>query len=96
MRSPLSRYGSEISEGGSDSYTKVDADEGLSMAKRPAVETRSWSYDNLMTYPVMQPTLKKEKRIQRQVVDGEEKEVEVEITQPFKQLFLFSGKDASV
>jgi hypothetical protein len=49
-----------------------------------------------MTYPVMQPTLKKEKRIQRQVVDGEEKEVEVEITQPFKQLFLFSGKDASV
>jgi len=88
-----------MSEGGmSDPYAKVDADEGLSMAKRPAVEIRSWSYDNLMTYPVMLPTLRKEKRIQRQVVNGEEKEVEVEveITQPFKQLFLFSGKDASV
>ena len=59
---------------------------------------RSWSYDNLMTYPVMQPPRRREKRIQKQVVDGEERdvEVEVEITQSFKQLFLFSGKDASL
>jgi len=51
-----------------------------------------------MTYPVMPPTMRKEKRIQRQVVDGVEKDVEVEVqvTQPFKQLFLFSGKEASV
>jgi len=82
----------------SDQCTMSDADEWLSTTKRPAVETRSWSYDNLMTYPVMHPTLKKEKRIQRQVVNGEEKdvEVEVEVTQPFKQLFLFSGKEASL
>lgn len=59
---------------------------------------RSWSYDNLVTYPVMPPITKKEKRIQRQVVDGEEQdvEVEVEITQPMKRLFLFSGKEASL
>ena len=63
-----------------------------------AFPARSWSYDNLMTYPVMPPTMRKEKRIQRQVVDGVEKDVEVEVqvTQPFKQLFLFSGKEASV
>lgn len=46
----------------------------------------------------MHPTLKKEKRIQKQVVNGEEKdiEVEVEIAQPFKQLFLFPGKESSL
>ena len=51
-----------------------------------------------MTYPVMQPPSRREKRIQRQVVNGEERdiEVEVEVTQSFKQLFLFSGKDASL
>jgi hypothetical protein len=70
----------------------------VSLPKRPCVETRSWSYDNLVTYPVMPPIPKKEKRIQRQVVDGEEQEVEVEveITQPLKRLFLFSGKEASL
>jgi hypothetical protein len=64
----------------------------------PLPPARSWSYDNLMTYPVMQPTMKKEKRIQKQVVDGEERDVEVEVEMPppFKQLFLFSGKEASL
>jgi hypothetical protein len=70
----------------------------LPTLKRPTVEARSWSYDNLVTYPVMPPIPKKEKRMQRQVVNGEEKEVEieVEVTQPIKRLFLFSGKDASL
>jgi hypothetical protein len=70
----------------------------LPTLKRPTVETRSWSYDNLVTYPVMPPIPKKEKRLQKQVVDGEEKvvEVEVEVAQPIKRLFLFSGKDASM
>jgi hypothetical protein len=42
--------------------------------------------------------MKKEKRIQKQVVDGEERDVEVEVEMPppFKQLFLFSGKEASL
>jgi hypothetical protein len=46
----------------------------------------------------MQPPRRREKRIQKQVVNGEERniEVEVEVTRPFKQLFLFSGKDASL
>jgi hypothetical protein len=67
-------------------------------AKPSFASARSWSYDNLMTYPVMQPPSRREKRIQRQVVNGEERdiEVEVEVTQSFKQLFLFSGKDASL
>ena len=36
---------------------------------------------------------KKEKRIERKVVDGVEQdvEVEVEVTQPIKRLFLFGG-----
>lgn len=58
---------------------------------------RSWSYDNLMTYPVMPCATKKEKCIQRQVVDGVECDVEVvvEVPQPMKRLFLFADKDAN-
>jgi len=59
---------------------------------------RSWSYDNLRTYPVMQLPPKKEKRIEKQVVDGREVEVEVEVevVQPMKRLFLFPGKETSL
>ncbi|KIM89163.1 hypothetical protein PILCRDRAFT_2441 [Piloderma croceum F 1598] len=99
IRSPLNRHSSEFSEGAlSDQGSKSDDDEPLPAPRRPNVETRSWSYDNLMTYPVMQPPRRREKRIQKQVVNGEERdiEVEVEVTQSFKQLFLFSGKDASL
>ncbi|KAJ7442665.1 hypothetical protein FB451DRAFT_1150072 [Mycena latifolia] len=45
---------------------------------------RSWSYDNVRTYPVMaMPALK-----ERRVVDGVE--VEVEVPRPFKKLFTFA------
>lgn len=47
-----------------------------------------------MTFPILQIP-KKEKRIERRVVDGKEQEVEVEVEvhQPLKRLFLFPGKD---
>jgi len=64
--------------------------------RRSAVETRSWSYDNLVTYPIMQLPPKKEKRVERRFVDGVEKEVEIEVElppAPLKRLFLFPGKD---
>jgi len=98
VRSPLSRYGSQISDGSMLGRSPESNPMSLPTLKRPTVEARSWSYDNLVTYPVMPPIPRKEKRMQRQVVDGEEKEVEVEVevTQPIKRLFLFSGKDASL
>ncbi|KAJ7095764.1 hypothetical protein B0H15DRAFT_826962 [Mycena belliarum] len=50
---------------------------------RPKPEMRSWSYDNVRTYPVMMmPALK-----ERRVVDGVE--IEVEVPRPFKKLFTF-------
>ncbi|KAH9832098.1 uncharacterized protein C8Q71DRAFT_281686 [Rhodofomes roseus] len=55
----------------------------------------SWSYsDNTMTYPILQIP-KKEKHIERKIIDGREQdaEVEVEVHQPLKCLFLFPGKD---
>jgi hypothetical protein len=47
----------------------------------------------MKTYPVMMPPARKEKRIEHQIVDGkvEEVEVEVEVVQPLKRLFLFPG-----
>jgi hypothetical protein len=58
---------------------------------------RSWSYDNLKTYPVMQLPPKKEKRIETRMVDGRavDVEVEVEVVRPMKRLFLFPGKETS-
>ncbi|KAG2028664.1 hypothetical protein BDR03DRAFT_1019502 [Suillus americanus] len=55
------------------------------------------SYDNIKTYPVMMPPAKKEKHIEHRMVDGEveEVEVEVEVVQPLKRLFLFPGKDTT-
>lgn len=64
---------------------------------QPSVSVRSWSYDNVRTYPVMMPPPKKEKRIVTRVIDGEteEVEVEVEVTPQVKRLFLFAGKEVS-
>ncbi|KAG6850748.1 hypothetical protein H0H93_009371 [Arthromyces matolae] len=64
-----------------------------SQRKRATVETRSWSYDNVKTYPMMRVPehTRTEKRKEIQVVDGEEVEVEVEVKVPekIKRLFLF-------
>ncbi|KAI0322000.1 hypothetical protein OF83DRAFT_1050165 [Amylostereum chailletii] len=81
-RSPLSRYGSDFS----------DEEE---KPKRPVVETRSWSYDNVPTYDIMPMPKRKEKRYERQVVDGVARtvEVEVEVEPTMKRLFLFPGKE---
>jgi hypothetical protein len=59
---------------------------------------RSWSYDNVKTYPIMPIPPKKEKRIEKRIVDGEEVdiEVEVEVFAPLKRLFLFAGKETRV
>lgn len=49
-------------------------------------------------YPVMQLPAKKEKQIENQVVNSKEVdvEVEVEIVQPLKRLFLFASKEAHI
>ncbi|KAF8655484.1 hypothetical protein AX16_003042 [Volvariella volvacea WC 439] len=59
--------------------------------RRPVVESRSLSYDNLKTYPIMQMPRRKETRLQRQVVDGVEVfvEVEVEVEPDTQRLFNF-------
>ncbi|KAJ6621890.1 hypothetical protein B0H10DRAFT_2432153 [Mycena sp. CBHHK59/15] len=88
IRSPLS--GSSVV---STSDTEEDAEEAeylrahpgyLPPPCRPIVETRSWSYDNVRTYPVMAPPPQKEIR----VVNGVE--VEVEVPRTFKKLFTFA------
>ncbi|EGN98340.1 hypothetical protein SERLA73DRAFT_161157 [Serpula lacrymans var. lacrymans S7.3] len=98
VRSPLSRFPSEISEDNMQSEQRDKISASLPPPpQRPTVQTRSWSYDNVKTYPVMMPPPKKEKRIEKRVVDGEEKdiEVEIEIHQPLKRLFLFPDKDVT-
>ncbi|KAH0832024.1 hypothetical protein J3R83DRAFT_12929 [Lanmaoa asiatica] len=92
--SPLSRHPSEISE---DSMWNEQRSTPASVSSRPQVQVRSWSYDNIKTYPVMMPPKKKEKRIETRVIDGnlKEVEVEVEVVQPLKRLFLFHGKETS-
>ena len=55
---------------------------------------RTWSYSSeTFTYPIMRTAPKKEKRIERRLVDGVEQdvEVEVEVEEPIKRLFLFGG-----
>ena len=55
---------------------------------------QSWSYKDSL-YPIMQLP-QKEKRMQRQVVNGQERdvEVEVEVIPERKRLFLFPGKSS--
>lgn len=93
ISSPLSRYPSEVSE---DSMLNEERSSSDSVPSQPSVSVRSWSYDNVRTYPVMMPPPKKEKRIITRVIDGETKEVEVEVevTPQVKRLFLFAGKEA--
>jgi len=98
----LVRRDSEHSVDSMASVSEVTEDEdtpsslGLPRPRRPNVETRSWSYDNLVTYPIMRLPPKKEKRMERRFVDGVEKDVEVEVElpmPPIKRLFLFPGKE---
>ncbi|KAH9049971.1 hypothetical protein EDB84DRAFT_1637782 [Lactarius hengduanensis] len=99
MRSPLSRQGSEISvESGSDVMDAPPAHHqpcSMPTTRRPCVETRSWSYDNMTTYPVMPMPPRKEIRYERRVVDGVTTvvETEVEVQPQLKRLFLFPGKE---
>ncbi|KIK95158.1 hypothetical protein PAXRUDRAFT_827273 [Paxillus rubicundulus Ve08.2h10] len=91
--SPLTRYPSEDSMWSE----QRSGSEPLPPSSRPQAQVRSWSYDNMKTYPVMMLPPKKEKRIETRIVDGKAKEVEVEveIVQPLKRLFLFHGKESS-
>ncbi|KAI0300331.1 hypothetical protein BC826DRAFT_1102385 [Russula brevipes] len=100
MRSPLSRQGSQLSVGSASDSTDAASDHpelpcSLPMMKRPTVETRSWSYDNVTTYPVMPMPPRKEVRYERRVVDGVTTvvETEVEVQPQLKRLFLFPGKE---
>ncbi|KAH9997943.1 hypothetical protein BJV77DRAFT_1058872 [Russula vinacea] len=99
MHSPLSRQGSGVSvDSGSDSTDALPDHElpcSLPSMKRPTVETRSWSYDNVTTYPVMPMPRRKEIRYERRVVDGVATvvETEVEVQPELKRLFLFPGKE---
>ncbi|KAG1785458.1 uncharacterized protein HD556DRAFT_1458489 [Suillus plorans] len=94
LAKPLRRHPSKVSQ---DSILSDTTSESLSPSSRPAPQTRTWSYDNIKTYPVMMPPAKKEKHIEHRMVDGEveEVEVEVEVVQPLRRLFLFPGKDTT-
>ena len=54
---------------------------------------RAWSYDNVLTYPCMALPVRTETRLETRVVDGVEREFEVEVELPLKRLFLFPGKE---
>ncbi len=59
---------------------------------RLSAHVQSYSSE-AFTYPIMRIAPKKEKRIERRLVDGVECNVEVEvlIEEPIKRLFLFRG-----
>ncbi|KAF5382761.1 hypothetical protein D9615_002922 [Tricholomella constricta] len=102
-RSPLSQASSAGLEDDSDRTQRCDSVTSLPQkSKRPTVETRSWSYDNIKTYPVMRlpPKTRIEKRTEKRLVDGEEVEVEVEveveIEEKLKRLFHFQAPNATV
>ncbi|THH14136.1 hypothetical protein EW146_g6155 [Bondarzewia mesenterica] len=94
-RSPLSRRGSELSEDSISESPELGEVGSLPTPKRRGVETRSWSYDNVLTYPIMPMPKRKEIRFEKHVVNGETKivEVEVEVQPQMKRLFLFPGKE---
>jgi hypothetical protein len=67
----------------------------LSLAFDTVSTARSWSYDNMTTYPVMPMPPRKETRYERRVIDGVSTvvETEVEVQPQLKRLFLFPGKE---
>ncbi|KII90559.1 hypothetical protein PLICRDRAFT_173956 [Plicaturopsis crispa FD-325 SS-3] len=80
----------------SASSSKLSASPGKTATIRPPrarpASVRAWSYDNVQTYPAMQPRREIE-RVKRRVVgdDGVEREEIVEVEVPPKRLFLFGG-----
>ncbi|KIM43112.1 hypothetical protein M413DRAFT_18257 [Hebeloma cylindrosporum] len=90
VRSPLSAPSDDSDE---DTETCAVA-KNIKVKRRPVENTRSWSYDNVKTYDIMQVPQKKIKKIEKQIqlVDGEEVEVEVEVEvyEPLKRLFNFA------
>ncbi|KAF8964359.1 hypothetical protein BDZ97DRAFT_1816100 [Flammula alnicola] len=89
VRSPLS-----VTSDSDDDTERCDSKASLRRdVKRPTVEnTRSWSYDNVQTYDIMPIPPKKVKKMEKRIVDGEEREVEVEVEEypERKRLFLFA------
>ena len=61
-------------------------------SSRILARTGSYSSETYK-YPIMRTAPRKEKRIVRKVIDGVERdfEVEVEVEEPIKRLFLFGG-----
>jgi len=104
--SRITRRTSEFSDG---SMTSVTEEDELSFKPRTVESeshslrflrprlicppARAWSYDNVLTYPCMVPPVRTERRIERHVVDGVERDIEVEVELPLKRLFLFPGKE---
>ncbi|KAG6878911.1 hypothetical protein C0992_006733 [Termitomyces sp. T32_za158] len=92
-RSPLSQ-GSTSDDGEESQNQRCTSASSLPQPKRPTVETRSWSYDSVKTYPTMRIPKKTriEKHTEKRIVDGQEVEVEVEVEveEKPKCLFLFA------
>ncbi|KAI0786205.1 hypothetical protein C8Q75DRAFT_794239 [Abortiporus biennis] len=92
-RSPLSRQNSDMSTDISD----LDADDTIRPSSLPTTqrtqEVRSWSYSDILTYPIMQLP-QKERRMVRRLVDGKEcvEEVVVDVYPERKRLFNFPPK----
>ncbi|KAI9058516.1 hypothetical protein FKP32DRAFT_1614925 [Trametes sanguinea] len=102
-RSPLSRQNSDASVDTVETQSDEDELEALRLAacsapsasrRRMSANERSWSYSSeTFTYPIPPRKPKIVKRIEKQVIDGVEQEVEVEVEEyePIKRLFLFGG-----
>ncbi|KAI0079528.1 hypothetical protein K474DRAFT_626252 [Panus rudis PR-1116 ss-1] len=92
-KSPLSRHGSEMSVMETE---EEHEDDTMTSSSKPQVEARSWSYSDVRTYPIL--TIPKiEKRKEKRMVDGVEREVEVEVEvfPERKRLFLFADEPCS-
>ncbi|KAI0720616.1 hypothetical protein C8T65DRAFT_567580 [Cerioporus squamosus] len=96
-RSPLSRQNSDASVDTIETQSEEDELEIRSLpsvAKPRPTPTRTGSYSSeTYKYPIMRTAPRREKRVVRKVVDGVERdfEVEVEVEEPIKRLFLFGG-----
>ncbi|KAG5652907.1 hypothetical protein H0H81_003168 [Sphagnurus paluster] len=100
-RSPLSQASSSGDE--EDTTHRCDSTSSLpSKSKRPVETTRSWSYDNIKTYPIMRlpPKTRMETRKETRVVNGKQVEVDVQVEvvveEKLKRLFLFPAPLASL